>query len=171
MTTAPDITKDTMLAAVADAWEGSHTPDLLREALIAFATDQKRNVESLRCALMITAGCWIVDGVKAGHDRYVLEQIVAFEAQHCVASILRAAKERRGEPFVPARAAIVAFHAAAGIAVAEPFVCDIDGAVDAFEASIADEPSGTPAADGDAVNVDGAKLAEQTAEAVAGDCQ
>lgn len=130
-----------IVAAITAAWDASMTPPELRAALLAFVTGEqtKRHVDHLRAALLITLGGWIIEGEKAGHDRHLLEQVVAAETLHATAMMMRAAKERRTEPFVPARQAIVAYFMADNVANASPFKCDIDGAVAAFEAGMAED--------------------------------
>lgn len=129
------------LAAVTAAWDKAMTPPDLRAALLAFVTGERtqRHVEHLRAMLMITLGSWIIEGEKAGHDRHLLEQVAAAETQRATAMMMRAAKERRGEPFVAARQAIVAYFMADNVANATPFKCDIDGAVAAFEAGMGED--------------------------------
>lgn len=124
--------------AITAAWDASMAPPDLRAALLAFVGGEqtKRHVDHLRAMLMITLGGWIIEGEKAGHDRHLLEQIAATETQHATAMMMRAAKERRGEPYVAARQAIVAYFMADNVANASSFVCDIDGAVAAFEAEM-----------------------------------
>lgn len=130
-----------IVAAITAAWDASMTPPDLRAALLAFVTGERtqRHVEHLRAMLMITLGSWIIDGEKAGHERHLLEQVAAAETQRATAMMMRAAKERRGEPYVAARQAIVAYFMADNVANAEPFKCDIDGAVAAFAASMAED--------------------------------
>lgn len=77
-------------------------------------------------------GTWIKEGVERGDDRHVLEQVAVNEAQGCIAAMIRAAKERRGEPFIPARQAIVAFNAAHAVAAVDDFSCDLDRIAEAF---------------------------------------
>lgn len=130
-----------MLDAIDAAWRDSMTPPELRTACLAFHTDGRRHVDHFRAVLLITIGTWIIEGAEHGHDRHMLEQVAAAEAHRCVAMLMRDAKERRGEPFVPARMAIVAFAIAEGVAHTEPFKCDVDGAVDAFWADSPDSKS------------------------------
>lgn len=125
-----------MLGAVRGAWRESMTPPELRAACLAFHTEHRRHVDQLTAILLVTIGSWIIEGAKQGHDRHVLEQVAAAETHRCVATLMRGVKERRGEPFVPARLAIVAYFLAINVAKADPFKCDIDGAVAAFEAGL-----------------------------------
>lgn len=128
-----------VLDAVRAAWPQSMTPPELRASCLAFCTEHRRHVDQLSAILLVTIGSWIIEGAKQGHDRHVLEQVAAAETHRCVATLMRGVKERRGEPFVPARLAIVAFAMADNIANAEPFKCDIDGAVAAFEAGLVED--------------------------------
>jgi len=134
--TAPEIELAAMQEAIADAWAGSLTPTSLRDACLDFCRDRRSQVQQLRAILLVTLGAWIKECEGAGNDRHVLEQVAAAEAYAAIAMMMRAAKERRGEPFIPARTAIVAFAMASNVARAEPFHCDLDGAVAAFEQSI-----------------------------------
>lgn len=151
MTADPTIAADTGLAemqdAVATAWAGALTPPDLREACLMLARDSQPNINKLRAVLVVLIGVWIKDGERHGHDRHVLEQVAATEGHAILSIMMRAAKERRGEPFVPARMAIVAYAMAKKIADAEPFRCDLDDAAAAFEASLHDDDghAGDPA--------------------------
>lgn len=123
-----------MQAAVAAAWDASLTPPELRDACIAFSTGEatKDRTSELLAYVMVLVGEWVESGANEGHDRRVLEQ-VAWQTLHKALSMhCRMVKERDGLPFQPARIAIVAFHIADVIAKAEPFKCDIDGALAAI---------------------------------------
>ncbi|MGL4810637.1 MAG: hypothetical protein ACRCXM_02580 [Beijerinckiaceae bacterium] len=125
--------RDAMLGAIVAAWPHSQTPPDLRDACLAFATDRADQVEALRAILLITLGVWIEDIAEAGgHQRAVVEQIAAVETQRAIAMMMRAAKERDGQPYMPARQAIVGYYQALGVAQAEPFRCDVPGAVAAW---------------------------------------
>lgn len=143
--TVPPSTREPQLAEVVDAitaaWDAAMTPPDLRAALLDFVNGKStiRHVDHLRAMLLVTLGSWIMEGEKAGHDRHVLEQVAASETHKCIAMLMRAAKERRSEPFVAARMAIVAYFMADNVANASPFKCDIDGAVTAFERSMRQE--------------------------------
>lgn len=125
-----------VVAAITAAWDAAMTPPELRAAILEFVTGERtgRHVDHLRASLLIVLGGWIIEGARAGQDRHMLEQIAAAETQRAVAMLMRAAKERRGETYVAARQAIVAYFMADNVARAEPFKCDIDGAVAAFDA-------------------------------------
>lgn len=125
--------RDAMLAAISAAWSEAWTPPDLRAACLDIAERHKGRVDELRGLILLTVGVWIREGERAGLDRYALEQVVAAEMQRSCAMMMRAARERRGEPYVPARQAIVAYHIADSVAGADAFRCDIDGAVDAWD--------------------------------------
>lgn len=130
----PDLLQ--MQHAVSAAWTASMTPPELRAACLAFHTEERRHVDHLRAMLLVTIGFWIGEGAKQGHDRHMLEQVAASEAHRAIAMLMRSVKARRGEQFVPARMAIVAYFMADAVANAEPFICNIDGAIAAFDADI-----------------------------------
>lgn len=129
---------DAMIEAIAAAWPDSLTPPDLRADCIAFQTQHKDRVGELRAMLLLTIGAWLREAEKHGVDRHVAEQVAAAHGHAAIASMMRAAKERRGEPFVPARLAIVAYHMADNVAGASPFACDLDAAVDAWERGCAE---------------------------------
>lgn len=126
-----------MLAAISDAWASASTPPELRQACLDFVDDEngRHQIDVLRAALLLTLGAWIIEGSGQGHDRHMLEQVAAVETHRCLSTLMRAAKERRGEAFIPARVAIVGYQMAVNVAKAEPFRCDIDGAVAAYDAA------------------------------------
>lgn len=124
--------RDAMLAAITTAWEHSQTPADLRDACLAFVAGQVRTVQYLRGIMLLTIGCFIEDLETDGHDRRMLEQVVAAETQRCIAMMMRAACERDGRDYVPARQAIVGYFHALGVATADPFECDLPGAVAEF---------------------------------------
>lgn len=120
-----------MKAAIAAAWDQSLTPPALRDACLGFVTNEPTKTRSneLRAYILLLVGEWLEAGRKDGHDCRVLEQ-VAWQTMHDALAIhCRAVKERDGEPFVPARVAIVAYHVADNVAHREPFACDLDGAL------------------------------------------
>lgn len=117
---------DAMIEDIAAAWDASQTPSDLRETFVAFVRDNKAHVERLRAQLLATVSWWIVKGEEAGHDRNALEQAALQETQFTIAAIARAMKARQGEPFSPARVAIVAYKIAEQIAKAEPVKADLD---------------------------------------------
>lgn len=122
-----------MLDAVRAAWAGASTPPGLREACLALAKEHERELNAL---MLLTIGCWVSNMVAAGHDRHVCEQVMAASLMNCTAILMRASKERRGEPYVPARHAIVAYAMATSVAATEPFAIDFDAAVAAYRASL-----------------------------------
>lgn len=140
-----DAEQAAMQQAIADAWQEAMTPPELREACVAFSAEQAANVDYFRAMMLVAIGHWIVEGERHGHERRVLEQVAAAEAFRAVATLIRGAKERDGAPFVPARLAIVAYFMADNVARAEPFKCDIDGAVAAFLADDEAAPLGRTA--------------------------
>lgn len=127
----PELAK--IQSAIAAAWSESSTPPELRAACESFARgDGRRHLEELRAIIIVSIGVWIRGGIDAGFQRAVLEQTAWAEMHHALAMMVRAAKERDGEAFVAARLAIVAFFMADVVGKADPFKCDVDGAVDAW---------------------------------------
>lgn len=145
--TQPDgtIGLEAMLAAIRDAYPSSLTPPSLREACLAFITGDhgKSQVDHLRVAMLVTLGIWVIEGERNGYDRHMLEQIAAAETHKCIGVMMRGAKERRGEPFIPARMSIVAFQMADNVAKADPFKCDMDAAVAAYETAMTEDVTDT----------------------------
>ena len=143
-----DTERDAMLAELREAWAGSMTPPELRQACLDVVEGHGPNVTELRMILLVTLGVWIRQGVAAGLDLHVLEQVAAAEMLTATAMLMRAAKERRGEPYVPARQAICAWAMAKNIAAAEPFRADIYAAAETWEAGQRSEEATAPATAG-----------------------
>ena len=110
-----------MLAKVQRAFDEARTPPGLRERFQAFAEAEADHVLRLDAALLGEMAWWLTAGAETGHDRDVLDQVCLQSAQSAIAIIARAMKERQGQPFDPARLAIVAFTIAHDIAAAPDF--------------------------------------------------
>lgn len=130
--------RDACLAAISDAWMDAFMPPEVKEAHQAFHASQKRQIDVLKAALLVTLGGWVREGEAKGFDRSLLEQTAAVEAQFCISLMMRASRERTGQTVIPARTAIAAYEITKCVSEIEPFHCDLDGAVEAFESSIED---------------------------------
>lgn len=127
------VERDAMIKSIASAWEQAHTPNELRERFLAFATENKGHIERLRAQLAAMVAWWIIKGAEAGHDRDVLEQVALQETQAVISTIARAMKTRKGEPFSPARVAIVAYHIAELVAQSDQTKADLEGIAAAID--------------------------------------
>jgi uncharacterized coiled-coil protein SlyX len=104
-----------MLADIERAFAASITPDDLRDRFTAFVRDEKQHVDRLCATLLAAVSWWIVKGREAGHDADVLDQIALQQMQAAIANVCRAMKARQGQPFEPARIAIVAYTIAESV--------------------------------------------------------
>ncbi len=107
-----DTSLETMLAEVAAAWDAAITPRQIRQELETFVKDNKGHVDRLTVAVYASAAWWIIKGAEAGHSRDVLDQVAVQTLQSVSASVCLTMKARQGEPFDPARFAIVGYHLA-----------------------------------------------------------
>lgn len=133
---------DAMVEDLVAAWDASYTPTDKREAFIAWAQANIDHVQRLHALVAATMAWWLIKGREAGHDPDCLDQVALQSAQRAIAQISRAMKERQGEPFSPARVAIVAYQIAKDVAAEPAPHVDLEGltkAVDAIEANTAAE--------------------------------
>ena len=128
----PDERAD-MLTKVDRAFDASHTPPDLAARFRAFAEENGQHVDSLEACLLGFMCTWLTKGREAGADPDCLEQVWLQAAQRAIAYIARAMKDRQGEPFDPARLAIVAWSVGEAVGAVEDFRGDIDGAADLLE--------------------------------------
>ncbi len=126
MTSEQRIELGNMLTEIDEAFEASVTPSPLRAECLSFVADNKSNVERLRATLAATVAWWIVKGKEAGFHPDVVDQIALQETQFTIALISRAMKARQGQPFSPARVAIVAYFVAKAAAAGEPAKADVE---------------------------------------------
>ncbi len=104
-----------MLADIERAFAASITPDELRQRFTAFAIEQKEHVDHLLATLVASTSWWIIKGRDAGHDPDVLDQVALQQMQAAISTICRVMKARQGQPFEPARIAIVAYTVAESV--------------------------------------------------------
>lgn len=124
---------DDMVEKIVRAYDASRTPSDLRERFSTFATEQKEHVDRLNVTVLSALAWWLIMGEEAGHDRDVLDQIALQSAQRAIAIVSRGMKERQGEPFDPARVAIVAYAVAEDIGKISDFKADLPGVVATVE--------------------------------------
>lgn len=105
----PDLTLDDMTRGLAAAWERSQTPGDLRSRIVAWAVGNREHVDRLEALVGATVAWWIIKGSEAGHDRDMLDQVALQTTHRVIARIARTMKARQGEPYEPARIAIVAY--------------------------------------------------------------
>jgi len=108
--------RDRLLEGIQRAFDRSRTPIGLRESLEAFARDNAEQVRRLDVSLLGSLAWWVEMGREAGHDPDLVEQVALQSAGRAIALMARAMKARQGEPFDPARLAIVAFFLAEDVA-------------------------------------------------------
>lgn len=125
---------DDMVEKIVRAYDESRTPSDLRERFAAFAREQRSQVERLDATLLGAMAWWLIKGGEEGHAPDVLEQVALQSAQRAVSVIARGMKQRQGQPFDPARVAIVAYAVAEAIAGVADFRADLKGATEAIDA-------------------------------------
>lgn len=124
---------DEMLLAIENEFAASLTPTPLRERFETFARDKKEHIDRLRATIGAAVAWWIVKGREAGHDHDILDQVALRETQAIIALVARAMKRRQGEPFSPARIAIVAYTVAKSIGEMEGPPADIKAIADTID--------------------------------------
>lgn len=117
---------DRMVEEIVEAWDAAMTPQPLREQFQHFVEHHRRQVDSLHAQLAAVVAWWIINGGAAGHDREILEQVALQETQRVIATVARAMKARQGQPFSPARVAVVAYEVARIVNEGEPPVVDLE---------------------------------------------
>lgn len=110
---------DKMLADISAAWEASRTPPALQQTWITWSRENAEHLQNLRATVGGNMAWWIIKGEELGHSRDTLDQAALQAGQMVIAQIALAMKRRQGEPFSPARVAIVAY-AMAEMVAAEP---------------------------------------------------
>lgn len=125
---------DDMVEKIVRAYDESRTPSDMRQRFEMFAREQRSQVEQLDATLLGAMSWWLIKGSEAGHDPDVLEQVALQSAQRAIAIIARGMKQRQGQPFDPARVAIVAYAISEMIAGAVDFRPDLEGATEAIDA-------------------------------------
>jgi hypothetical protein len=118
---------ESMLSDVRRVWPDSHTPTAKRDAFVAWDKAHKPHVNRLRAALAANVAWWLIKGREAGHDPDILDQVALQAVQWVIAVTARAMKARQGEPFEPARIAIVAYAMASAIAKAGGEPANLEG--------------------------------------------
>lgn len=131
-------TLDAMIEDIVAQWGNARTPVDLRTRLIGFCFDHKQDVDRLTAQLAATVAWWIVKGAEAGHDRDVLEQVALQQTLQAISAIAKAVKQRQGEPYSPARLAIVAYHVAMDVGALGPASVDLEGIAGAIDGLASD---------------------------------
>lgn len=121
---------DDMVEKMVRAYDASRTPSDLRAKFQAFAAEQAAHIRRLDATVLAALSWWLIKGEEAGHDRDVLDQVALQSTHRAIAIIARAMKERQGQPFDPARVAIVAYAVAEGVAKTDGFKADLQGVTD-----------------------------------------
>jgi len=132
MTEEPGIELESMLCDVRRCWDVSLTPREKREAYNAWVAENKPHTDRLFALIAATAAWWIIRGKDAGHDQDILEQCALQTTQQAIAVIAKTMKKRQGEPFEPARVAIVGYAIAQVVADTQ-IEADLEGVTRAAE--------------------------------------
>lgn len=164
----------TMIADIRRVWSAAQTPPELRAAFMRWHEENTALVDRLKAAMAANLAWWLVRGREAGHDPDILDQVALQAVQWVIAVTTRAMKERQGEPFEPARVAIVAYMVARMIAKAGGEAANLEGMaheadrIGAFATSEADaEIKRLRAVIEEIADMDGLDLGEPELERVA----